>query len=170
MPIQSYSTFVKFTSWCKTRLPAALQADLRAVKDDDAVRTHITRALCFAYCLLYSRPSPSSSSSSSFFVPCATYLHTYTNVHTYMPQQAVRDLGTALAVSHCKQLLASGQQSLHFYTMNLAQCVTAALEGLDLVPEEEEEEEEDEEGEGEGEGEEEERKERGAVVLQEHRV
>jgi len=36
MPIQTYRGFAKFTQWCKTHVPAAVTADLLAIRDDDA--------------------------------------------------------------------------------------------------------------------------------------
>ncbi|RLN89132.1 hypothetical protein BBJ28_00022147 [Nothophytophthora sp. Chile5] len=36
LPIQNYSSFCKFTSWCKTRVPADVLSALDAIKNDDA--------------------------------------------------------------------------------------------------------------------------------------
>ncbi|KAI9910002.1 hypothetical protein PsorP6_010785 [Peronosclerospora sorghi] len=36
LPIQNYSSFCKFTSWCKTRVPEGILTALNAIKNDDA--------------------------------------------------------------------------------------------------------------------------------------
>lgn len=48
--------------------------------------------------------------------------------------QAVKEYGVAVAIETCQTLLNSGCQSLHFYTMNLANAVTKILAGMDLIP------------------------------------
>lgn len=35
LPIQNYNSFKKFTSWCKTAVPAHIATALEKIKDDD---------------------------------------------------------------------------------------------------------------------------------------
>ncbi|KAJ6100014.1 hypothetical protein N7467_001549 [Penicillium canescens] len=50
---------------------------------------------------------------------------------------AVREIGKSLIAEMCRQLMATGINHLHFYTMNLAQATKAVLDELGLCPSDE---------------------------------
>jgi len=52
------------------------------------------------------------------------------HVHPRHVVRCTAQVGTAI----CRQLLAAGTKSLHFYTMNLSMSVRKILQGLNLVP------------------------------------
>ena len=35
LPIQNYNSFVKFTNWCKTKVPSSISEALKPIKDND---------------------------------------------------------------------------------------------------------------------------------------
>ncbi len=81
MLIQNYGGFNRMAAFCKSRVPAALRAEMDAVKDDDA---------------------------------------------------AVLKAGIAFGVRTCRELIASGQKGLHFYTLNTETVTLAILDELEL--------------------------------------
>lgn len=50
MPIQSYSSFQKMTSYCRTRVPMNLWTDLERIKNDDEKVKKYGEELCIAMC------------------------------------------------------------------------------------------------------------------------
>lgn len=50
LPIQNYSSFCKFTSWCKTRVPPQVAQDLARIQNDDAAVRRYGADLAVATC------------------------------------------------------------------------------------------------------------------------
>jgi hypothetical protein len=149
LPIQNYNSFRKFTSWCKTAVPAHIDEALEKIRDDDEqVRPSVFSMVMVPQLLYVTQPSDSTQRKTMQNLRRTRvgsihgeFTHdVVSTVRFPFSFLQVKAFGVQESIAVCRALLQQGHKSLHFYTMNLEQAVTQVIEGeltrsRDFVPE-----------------------------------
>jgi methylenetetrahydrofolate reductase (NADPH) len=152
MPIQNYTSFQKFTSWCKSTVPGQLRTNLKQIQnDDDAVREYgikFTIEHCKALlkgadgeegrgraqrcCVSTVVGHPSLTVVTIPPPPRPTLRHPPPATRHPPPATRHPPPATPTPTPCPPPLFPAGFHALHFITMNLEHCVTAIVQGLEL--------------------------------------
>ena len=143
MCIMKYGGFVRMTGLCKSRVPEDVWTALDKIKDDaKAVKEYVCFVPCLP-CLPASYAGRLTLINCFFFLPFVlldSLRRTVSAIQIgiyFLTIIAVAWIGffcrfgVEFGVKLCRELLKTGLvKGLHFYTLNLTQCVYAILKGL----------------------------------------